>query len=75
MRVTKGNKVLWHIQNMNIHTDGEPYDMFVWAENEPSPELMKRAFLEDYTDASDELINEWLTSSDVYAVYVEEVEE
>ena len=75
MRVTKDNKTLWHIQNMNICSDGNAYDMFLWAENEPTEEQLKQAFIDDYIDASDELINEWLTSSDVYAVYAEELGE
>ena len=73
MRVERDNKTLWHIQNMNICSDGSAYDMFLWSENEPTEEELKKAFVEDYIDASDELIEEWLTSSEVYAVYAEEL--
>ena len=72
-RVQVYGKTLWHIQNMNICTDGSAYDMFLWAENEPTEEELVKAFLDDYIDATPELVDEWRTSSDVYAVYAEEL--
>ena len=72
-RVQVYGKTLWHIQNMNICTDGNAYDMFLWAENEPTEEELVKAFLDDYIDATPELVEEWRTSSDVYAVYAEEL--
>ena len=73
MRVEQNDKTLWHIQNMNICSDDSAYDMFLWAKNEPTREELEKAFREDYIDADDELVEEWLTSSDVYAVYAEEL--
>lgn len=70
MRVEKDGKTLWHIQNMNICSDGTPYDMFLWSENEPTKEELRKAFAEDYGEDEGCEMNEWLTSSDVYAVYV-----
>lgn len=72
MIVTQGNKTLWHIQNMNIASDGTPYDMFIWSENEPTADELERYFKEDYIDAVPSLVEEWLTSSGVYKVYAEE---
>ena len=73
MRVEHDGKTLWHIQNMNICTDGGAYDMFLWSENEPTQAELEKAFREDYIDAEDELVEEWLTSSEVYAVYAEDL--
>lgn len=70
MRVEKNGKTLWHIQNMNICSDGTPYDMFLWSENEPTKEELRKAFAEDYGEDEGCEMDEWLTSSDVYAVYV-----
>lgn len=70
MRVEKNGKTLWHIQNMNICSDGTPYDMFLWSENEPTEEELRKAFAEDYGEDEGCEMDEWLTSSDVYAVYV-----
>ena len=66
-------KTLWHVQNMNICTDGNAYDMFLWSKDEPTEEELVKAFLDDYIDATPELVDEWRTSSDVYAVYAEEL--
>lgn len=69
MKVVVNGKTLWHIQNMNILSDGEPYDMFLWGENEPTEEELRRAFAEDYDEYSEYEMSEWLTSSSIYAVY------
>lgn len=69
MKVIVDGKTLWHIQNMNILSDGEPYDMFLWGENEPTEEELRRAFAEDYDEYSEYEMSEWLTSSNIYAVY------
>lgn len=70
MKVEKNGKTLWHIQNMSICSDGTPYDMFLWGENEPTKEELRKAFAEDYGEDEGCEMDEWLTSSDVYAVYV-----
>lgn len=71
-QVKQGYKTLYHIQNMNICSDGHPYDMFLFSESEPTKEELEKAFREDY-EASDEEVEEFLTSSEVYAVYAEEL--
>lgn len=72
-RVQVYGKTLWHVQNMNICSDGNAYDMFLWSKDEPTEEELVKAFLDDYIDATPELVDEWRTSSDVYAVYAEEL--
>lgn len=73
MKVEQNGKTLWHIQNKNICSDGTPYDMFLWSENEPTEEEIIKAFKEDYVDCEDWQVEEWKTSSEIYAVYAEEV--
>ena len=72
-RVQVYGKTLWHVQNMNICSDGGAYDMFLWSKDEPTEEELVKAFLDDYIDATPELVDEWRTSSDVYDVYAEEL--
>ena len=72
MRVEQNGKTLYHIQNMNICSDGSAYDMFLWAKDEPTQEELAKAFIEDYGDDK-RMAEEWLTSSEVYAVYAEEL--
>ena len=31
-------ETLYHIQNMNICSDGTAYDMFMWSKSEPTKE-------------------------------------
>ena len=69
MKVEKNGKTLWHIQNKNICSDGTPYDMFLWGEDEPTEEELKKAFAEDYGEDEGCEMDEWLTSSEIYAVY------
>lgn len=71
----KANKNLeiWHIQNREICSDGTPYDMFLMADHEPTQEEMVEAFKEDYIDADDKDIDYWMTSSEVYKLYAEEI--
>ena len=71
----KANKNLeiWHIQNMNICSDGTAYDMFLMAENEPTEEQLRKAFAEDYGEEEGCEMDEWMTSSEIYKLYTEEV--
>lgn len=72
MKVIKEGKELYHIQNRNICSDGSAYDMFVFSDHEPTKEDLRRLFIEDYGESEWEL-EEWLTSSEVYSVYAEEI--
>lgn len=69
----RSNKTLYHIQNMNILSDGEPYDMFLLSDHEPTSDDLREAFVEEMYDATENEIDEFLTSSRVYKVYMEEI--
>ena len=80
MRVERENnntnlhQTLFHIQNMNITSDGTPYDMFLWSDHQPSKQELEDAFIEDYgCEVDDPLVEEWNSSSNVYPVYAEEI--
>ena len=77
MEVKKGNKVLYHIQNMNMGSDGHPFDTYVWCDHEPSKDDLEKVFdmewRDGYADDKSEALEEWLTSSEIYKLYVEEL--
>lgn len=76
MEVKRYNKVLYHIQNMNICTDGSAFDDFVFCDHYPNDaDLRKLLHLEfDGSDAlTPEMEQEFLTSSEIYKVYAEEL--
>lgn len=74
--MNENGKTLYHIQNMNICSDGTPFDDFVWADHFPNTADLKTIFLDEF-DGSDmnttEMLDEFLTSSEIYIVYAEEV--
>lgn len=74
--VTKDGKTLYHIQNMNITSDGTPYDLFIWCENFPTDKDIESAVRSDFNGVEDEeyianTVKEALESSEVHAVYAE----
>lgn len=77
MEVRKGKKSLYHIQNMNMGSDGYPFDDFVFSDHFPTKEDLLKVYKSEYGGTSLEndeaLINEFLTSSEIYKVYAEEV--
>lgn len=77
MKVEKDNKVLYHIQNMNMSSDGYPFDTYVWCDHFPNKDDLKKAFELEFADSHGEneeyALEEWLTSSEVYMVYAEEI--
>lgn len=77
MRVEQNGKVLYHIQNLNMGSDGCPFDTYIWCDHSPTIEDLRKSFdLEwgdGYADNHQEILDEWLTSSEMYAVYAEEV--
>ena len=44
MVVKHNNKTLYHIQNMNIMTDGTAYDIFVFADHFPKEADLREIF-------------------------------
>ena len=76
MEVTKNGKTLYHIQNMNIYTDGTPYDEFVFCDHWPTKDDLHKLFLDTFEDNpidSNEQLDELLTSSQIYKLYAEEL--
>lgn len=77
MKVEKNNKTLYHMQNLEMGSDGHPFDVFVWCDHSPNKADLKSAYLTEYggTDFENnqDLIDEFITSSEVYAVYAEEI--
>lgn len=71
-KASKENEI-WHIQNMEICSDGTPYDMFLMADHEPTQDEMAKALKEDFDDADDKAVDYWMTSSEVYKLYAEEI--
>jgi hypothetical protein len=73
MEVKKNNKVLYHIQNMNICSDNTPFDEFVFADHEPTKEDLEKIIRDSLEDATDNEVDEFVNYSSVYKVYAEEV--
>lgn len=72
MEVTKDGKKLYHIQNLNICTDGEPFDVFAFSDHFPTEKDLKELYHNEFgKDAR--LLDEWLTSTSIYNVYAEEL--
>lgn len=71
MRFLQNNKSLWHIQCMDICTDGTAYDMFLLADHEPTKDELREQFIDDY--GSGELAEEFVKNAEVYEVYFEEI--
>lgn len=77
MQVTKDGKTLYHIQNRNITTDRVPYDIFIWCDHFPNKEDIAVAVSYDLEGEDEELLKGYIEeaqqSSDVYAVWAEEI--
>jgi len=74
--VKRGEKTLYHIQNMNICSDGCAFDDFVFADHFPTKDDLKTIFLSEFEGSdinTEEMLDEFLTSSEIYKVYAEEV--
>lgn len=71
-------QTLYHIQNMNMSSDGYPFDTYVWCDHFPTQEDLEKAFELEYADGYSEeayetVKEEWLTTSECYMVYAEEI--
>ena len=77
MKVEKDGKTLYHIQNMNMGSDGYPLDTYIWSDQFPNKDDLKKAFELEFADGYGEnkqyALEEWLTSSEVYMVYADEI--
>lgn len=79
MKVEKDNKTLYHIQNLNMGSDGYPFDTYVWCDHFPNKQDLRKVFDLEWEDGCAEkeewkaTLEEWLTSSEVYMVYADEI--
>ena len=75
MLVTLNGKTLYHIQNRNICTDGTCFDMFVYFDHEPNDADLLLAYELEFPDElnNKELLDEFLTSSEIYKINAEEL--
>jgi len=73
--VTRDNNTLYHVQNLNVCSDGTPYDLFLWCDHAPTKDDLRLVAREDFDglDNADTIIEEICDSSEVYAVYAEGV--
>lgn len=74
MRVEINGKTLWHVQNMNITSDGSPFDTFVWSDHELTEDELATIIREEI-DADEDTVDEFITTSDIYPVYAEDIED
>lgn len=75
MNITKNGKTLYHIQNMNVYSDGTCFDTFVYCDHYPTDTDLLLVYGIEFPDDknNNELIEEFLNSSEVYRVYAEEL--
>lgn len=67
-------QILWHIQNMNITSDGSPFDVFIWSDHEPTGDELETIIREEIdADADEDTVDEFITSSDIYTVHAEDI--
>ena len=74
MNVKQNGKTLYHIQNLNISSDGYPFDVFIFCDHFPNEEDLRRAFRTEFDGSGyDNMVEDFVSSSEVYAVYAEEL--
>lgn len=81
--------VLYHIQNMNVTADGEPFDVFVFgserglteddlrriAEDEFGGDDMYAADKDAYQEYVKSQIEEFMSSSSIFTVWVDDIDD
>lgn len=72
MPYEKDGKTLYHIQNLNMCSDGEPFDVFVFSDHFPTESDLRELYSREFPD-DESLLDEFLTSSHIYNVFVEEL--
>ena len=78
MKVEQDGFTLYHIQNMNMGSDGYPMDTYVWCDHFPNKRDLRKAFDNEWGftysgESKEEAMKEWLTSSEVYGVYADKI--
>ena len=73
MEVKQGDKTLFHIQSLEITTDGNSaFDMFVWAVNTPIRDEIIRLLEQEFENAAMDY-GAMVDTCEVYKVYAEEL--
>lgn len=72
--IVRDDKILFHIQSITDWHD-DPYDIFVWAKQEPSEDEVLKLYLaeNDGLTLSDDQAKDFADSANVYFVYAEEL--
>lgn len=73
MKVERDGKTLYHIQNRELGSDGFPLDTYCWCDHEPTTADLKTLWLEIYEDLGEDALDKWLTSSEIYPVWAEDL--
>lgn len=75
MKVELNGKQLYHIQNMNLGDNASAFDAFVWSDHYPTADDLGKVFDCEFdgADGVDGMKEEFLASSEVYAVWAEEL--
>lgn len=73
MKVEQNGKTLYHIQNNDLGSDGYPLDTYYWCDHEPTTADLKTLWLEIYEDLGSDALETWLSSSEIYPVWAEEL--
>ena len=63
--------VLYHIQNMNVTADGEPFDVFVFGSERGLTEDDLRRIAEDEFGGDDM----YMSSSSIFTVWVDDIDD
>lgn len=74
MEVKRYDKVLYHIQNLDILTDGSADDEFVFCDHFPTKEDLGKVFDKNFGGCGyEDMREDYINSCSVYKVYAEEV--
>lgn len=73
IKVVRNGKELYHIQNRELGSDGVPLDMFVWLDHFPTEKDLRALFSAEYENLGGEALDCWLTSSEIFNVWAEEL--
>lgn len=74
-QVNSNGKTLYHIQSITDWHD-DPYDMFVYADNESEVRKnLKQLYTEDCGDIDETELKDLIDNTNIYTVYADEIKE
>lgn len=71
VKLDNDSKTLYHLQAMNILTDGQPLDIFVASNHEPTEKEIYQYALENLR-GDERLAREFMEEYEVYRVWAED---